>query len=126
MPRVGSRGLRVLALQEKRAFATKNIYNENTGVAKGVFCLPFLLQISSQSAVISGHHSCRLRHCFHRRKLRCITERERGMGVESLGEWLEKALTELYKKMETRIGLDGEIISGLVSYCKMELPLDAK
>ncbi|KAL0355707.1 UNVERIFIED_CONTAM: Activating signal cointegrator 1 [Sesamum radiatum] len=48
------------------------------------------------------------------------------MGVESSGEWLEKALTELCKKMETGIGLDEEIISGLVSYCEMAPPLDAK
>ncbi|KAL0440669.1 UNVERIFIED_CONTAM: Activating signal cointegrator 1 [Sesamum radiatum] len=32
------------------------------------------------------------------------------MGVESSGEWLEKALTELCKKMETGIGLDGNHI----------------
>ncbi|KAL2244238.1 activating signal cointegrator 1 [Sesamum indicum] len=48
------------------------------------------------------------------------------MGVEPSGEWLEKALTELCKKVETGIGLDGEIISGLVSYCEMAPPLDAK
>lgn len=57
----------------------------------------------------------------------CERERERGkMGVESSGQWLEKALTELCGKMETGIELDGEIISGLVSYCEMAPPLDAK
>ncbi|KAI3454663.1 hypothetical protein Pfo_011326 [Paulownia fortunei] len=48
------------------------------------------------------------------------------MGMESSGQWLEKALMELRKKMETGIELDGEIISGLVSYCEMASPLDAK
>ncbi|KAG6412274.1 hypothetical protein SASPL_124948 [Salvia splendens] len=48
------------------------------------------------------------------------------MGVETTGQWLEKALTELCQKIETGIQLDGEIISGLVSYCEMAPPLDAK
>ncbi|PIN25796.1 Activating signal cointegrator 1 [Handroanthus impetiginosus] len=48
------------------------------------------------------------------------------MGIESSGQWLEKALTELCNKVETGIQLDGEIISGLVSYCDMAPPLDAK
>ncbi|KAL6583985.1 hypothetical protein OROMI_003274 [Orobanche minor] len=48
------------------------------------------------------------------------------MGAESSGGWLEKALIELCKKIETGIDLDGEIISGLVSYCEMASPLDAK
>ncbi|KAH6797346.1 transcription regulator/ zinc ion binding protein [Perilla frutescens var. hirtella] len=48
------------------------------------------------------------------------------MGMEPSGQWLEKALTELCQKMETGIQLDGEIISGLVSYCEMAPPLDAK
>lgn len=46
--------------------------------------------------------------------------------MESSGQWLEKALAELCQKMETGIQLDGEIISGLVSYCEMAPPLDAK
>lgn len=54
------------------------------------------------------------------------SEREREMGIESSGQWLEKALMELSKKMQTSIELDGEIISGLVSYCEMAPPLDAK
>ncbi|XP_021286169.1 activating signal cointegrator 1 [Herrania umbratica] len=50
--------------------------------------------------------------------------------METPGDWLEKALVELGKKMETGLGLDldldREIISGLVSYCEMAQPLDAK
>ncbi|XVF09087.1 hypothetical protein REPUB_Repub07fG0060800 [Reevesia pubescens] len=48
--------------------------------------------------------------------------------METAGEWLEKALVELGKKTETGLGLDldREIISGLVSYCEMAQPLDAK
>ncbi|CAI9753864.1 unnamed protein product [Fraxinus pennsylvanica] len=46
--------------------------------------------------------------------------------MESSGKWLEKALLELCKKVETGLELDGEIISGLVSYCEMASPLDAK
>lgn len=46
--------------------------------------------------------------------------------MEPSGQWLEKALMELCKKVETGIELDGEIISGLVSYCEMAPPLDAK
>lgn len=46
--------------------------------------------------------------------------------METSGQWLEKALAELCQKMETGIQLDGEIISGLVSYCEMAPPLDAK
>lgn len=48
--------------------------------------------------------------------------------METAGEWLETALVELCKKIETGLGLDldREIISGLVSYCEMAQPLDAK
>lgn len=46
--------------------------------------------------------------------------------MESSGQWLEKALLELCKKTETGLDLDAEIISGLVSYCEMAPPLDAK
>ncbi|KAL4362065.1 hypothetical protein GQ457_04G016400 [Hibiscus cannabinus] len=46
--------------------------------------------------------------------------------METAGEWLEKALMELCKKIETGLDLDREIISGLVSYCEMAHPLDAK
>lgn len=48
--------------------------------------------------------------------------------MESAGEWLEKALVELCSKMETGLGLglDEEIIKGLVSYCDFAEPRDAK
>lgn len=46
--------------------------------------------------------------------------------METAGQWLEKALLELCKKIETGLDLDAEIISGLVSYCEMAPPLDAK
>ncbi|GLU12360.1 hypothetical protein SLE2022_290450 [Rubroshorea leprosula] len=46
--------------------------------------------------------------------------------METPGEWLEKALVDLCKKVETGLVLDGEIISGLVSYCELAQPLDAK
>lgn len=46
--------------------------------------------------------------------------------METSGQWLEKALLELSKKIETGLDLDADIISGLVSYCEMAPPLDAK
>nr|AFK45697.1 unknown [Lotus japonicus] len=48
--------------------------------------------------------------------------------MESAGEWLEKALVELCSKIETGLGLglDEEIIKGLVSYCNLAEPRDAK
>lgn len=48
--------------------------------------------------------------------------------MESAGEWLEKALVELCSKIETglELGLDEEIIKGLVSYCNLAEPRDAK
>ncbi|GAV57831.1 zf-C2HC5 domain-containing protein [Cephalotus follicularis] len=45
---------------------------------------------------------------------------------ERAGEWLEKALVDLCKRAETGLDLDREIISGLVSYCDLAHPLDAK
>ncbi|CAK7343658.1 unnamed protein product [Dovyalis caffra] len=42
------------------------------------------------------------------------------VGMESAGEWLEKALINL------GLDLDRDIISGLVSYCNFAQPLDAK
>ncbi|XP_059290631.1 uncharacterized protein LOC132044155 [Lycium ferocissimum] len=44
----------------------------------------------------------------------------------SSGQWLEKALLELCNKIETGLDLDADIISGLVSYCELAPPLDAK
>lgn len=48
--------------------------------------------------------------------------------MESAGEWLEKALVELCSKIETGLGLglDQDIIKGLVSYCDLAEPRDAK
>ncbi|KAK4350277.1 hypothetical protein RND71_029590 [Anisodus tanguticus] len=46
--------------------------------------------------------------------------------MESSGQWLEKALLELCGKIESGLDLDAEIISGLVSYCELAPPLDAK
>ncbi|CAN4088471.1 unnamed protein product [Withania somnifera] len=46
--------------------------------------------------------------------------------MESSGEWLERALAELCNNMENSLDLDAEIISGIVSYCKLVPPLDAK
>lgn len=46
--------------------------------------------------------------------------------MESAGQWLEKALNDLCKKMETGLDLDADVISGLVSYCELASPLDAK
>ncbi|XP_055828137.1 uncharacterized protein LOC129896302 [Solanum dulcamara] len=46
--------------------------------------------------------------------------------MESSGQWLERALLELCNKIENGLDLDAEIISGLVSYCELAPPLDAK
>ncbi|KAJ7956388.1 Activating signal cointegrator 1 [Quillaja saponaria] len=48
--------------------------------------------------------------------------------MESPGQWLEKALVDLCQKMETGLsmGLDKDMISGLVSYCELADPRDAK
>ncbi|KAF5734692.1 activating signal cointegrator 1 [Tripterygium wilfordii] len=46
--------------------------------------------------------------------------------MESPGQWLENALVDLCKKVETGLDLDRDIISGLVSYCDLAEPLDAK
>ncbi|KAF2315963.1 hypothetical protein GH714_040758 [Hevea brasiliensis] len=46
--------------------------------------------------------------------------------MESPGQWLENALVDLCKRIETDLDLDREIISGLVSYCELAQPLDAK
>lgn len=45
--------------------------------------------------------------------------------METAGEWLEKALVDLCKRIES-LDLDGEVISGLVSYCELAQALDAK
>lgn len=46
--------------------------------------------------------------------------------MESAGEWLEKALLDLCNKTEKGLDLDGDLISGLVSYCQLASPVDAK
>ncbi|EEF52173.1 Activating signal cointegrator, putative [Ricinus communis] len=46
--------------------------------------------------------------------------------METAGQWLENALLDLCKRIETGLDLDREIISGLVSYCELAQPLDAK
>lgn len=46
--------------------------------------------------------------------------------MESPGQWLEGALLDLCKQMETGLDLDKDIISGLVSYCELAQPVDAK
>nr|GLL22206.1 activating signal cointegrator 1 [Ipomoea trifida] len=46
--------------------------------------------------------------------------------MASSGAWLEKELLELCKRIDTGLDLDSEIISGLVSYCELASPLDAK
>ena len=48
--------------------------------------------------------------------------------MESPAQWLEKALVDLCQKIETGLGLglDKEIINGLVSYCELADPRDAK
>ncbi|KAK2973542.1 hypothetical protein RJ640_010597 [Escallonia rubra] len=46
--------------------------------------------------------------------------------MESAGQWLEEALLDLCKRVETGLDLDAEVISGLVSYCDLASPVDAK
>lgn len=41
------------------------------------------------------------------------------------GQWLEAALHELSGKIESGLQLDGDLISGLVSFCELAPPLDA-
>ncbi|KVH98826.1 Zinc finger, C2HC5-type [Cynara cardunculus var. scolymus] len=45
--------------------------------------------------------------------------------METAGQWLEKALLDLCRKTEG-LDLDGDLISGLVSYCDLAPPIDAK
>ncbi|GAB2269971.1 hypothetical protein Dimus_004887 [Dionaea muscipula] len=46
--------------------------------------------------------------------------------MESPGQWLEKALNDLCRRTETGWALDADMISGLVSYCELAPPQDAK
>ncbi|CAI9265888.1 unnamed protein product [Lactuca saligna] len=45
--------------------------------------------------------------------------------METAGQWLEKALLDLCRKTDG-LELDGDLISGLVSYCDLAPPVDAK
>ncbi|KAF8116574.1 hypothetical protein N665_0016s0005 [Sinapis alba] len=42
------------------------------------------------------------------------------------GQWLEEALGDLCRKPETGLSFDRDVISGLVSYCDLAQPVDAK
>uniref|UniRef100_A0A1D1YEN3 Serine--tRNA ligase, cytoplasmic n=1 Tax=Anthurium amnicola TaxID=1678845 RepID=A0A1D1YEN3_9ARAE len=44
----------------------------------------------------------------------------------SSGEWLEQALQDLVGKVETGLQLDADVVSGLVSYCELAPPEDAR
>lgn len=46
--------------------------------------------------------------------------------METAGQWLEKALVDLCQRIETGMGMDTDMISGLVSYCDLAHPQDAK
>ncbi|GMH01380.1 hypothetical protein Nepgr_003219 [Nepenthes gracilis] len=46
--------------------------------------------------------------------------------MESPGQWLEKALNDLCGRLGTGLDLDADMISGLVSYCELAPPQDAK
>lgn len=46
--------------------------------------------------------------------------------MESPGQWLEKALNDLCTRVDTGLDLDGDMISGLVSYCDLAPLQDAK
>lgn len=53
-------------------------------------------------------------------------ERERESVMESSGQWLEKALNDICSRVEAGLALDADMISGLVSYCELAPPQDAK
>ncbi|KAG7560009.1 Zinc finger C2HC5-type [Arabidopsis thaliana x Arabidopsis arenosa] len=44
----------------------------------------------------------------------------------AVGQWLEEALVDLCRKPETGLNFDRDVISGLVSYCDLAQPVDAK
>ncbi|CAH8350728.1 unnamed protein product [Eruca vesicaria subsp. sativa] len=44
----------------------------------------------------------------------------------AVGQWLEEALVDLCRKPETGLSFDRDVISGLVSYCDLAQPVDAK
>ncbi|KAL1218110.1 hypothetical protein V5N11_002386 [Cardamine amara subsp. amara] len=44
----------------------------------------------------------------------------------AVGQWLEEALLDLCRKPDTGLNFDRDVISGLVSYCDLAQPIDAK
>ncbi|CAN0901648.1 Activating signal cointegrator 1 [Linum grandiflorum] len=46
--------------------------------------------------------------------------------MESAGKWLENALVDLCQRVEIGLDLDRDVISGLVAYCELAQPIDAK
>ncbi|ESQ45812.1 hypothetical protein EUTSA_v10010423mg [Eutrema salsugineum] len=44
----------------------------------------------------------------------------------AVGQWLEEALVDLCRRPETGLNFDRDIVSGLVSYCDLAQPVDAK
>ncbi|VVB04523.1 unnamed protein product [Arabis nemorensis] len=44
----------------------------------------------------------------------------------AVGQWLEEALVDLCRKPEIGLNFDRDVISGLVSYCDLAQPVDAK
>ncbi|CAI9102196.1 OLC1v1000428C2 [Oldenlandia corymbosa var. corymbosa] len=46
--------------------------------------------------------------------------------METSGQWLETTLVELSTKIKTGFTWDADVITGLVDYCEMASPLDAK
>ncbi|XP_060963664.1 uncharacterized protein LOC133028917 isoform X2 [Cannabis sativa] len=57
---------------------------------------------------------------------KCFSIRGGENMAESTGHWLQKSLIDLCQKMETGMALDSDMISGLVSYCELADPQDAK
>lgn len=44
----------------------------------------------------------------------------------AVGRWLEESLLDLCQKPESGLNFDHDVISGLVSYCDLAQPVDAK
>lgn len=59
------------------------------------------------------------------RRQKSAGESEKKMGT-AVGQWLEEALVDLCQKTETGLNFDRDVISGLVSYCDLAQPVDAK
>ena len=52
-------------------------------------------------------------------------KKKKKMGT-AVGQWLEEALLDLCGKPESGLNFDRDVISGLVSYCDLAQPVDAK